>query len=323
MKLKVLLEDFVVYEVPLVRKYEKQGRFSYFILMKKDYTTISALKLISKKIRIPLKYFGFAGNKDRKAITFQLCSVRFAGMRRLEKVSLKGIKVVPVGKGDSPIRLGDLKGNYFKIVVRDLDKEVEIKERFLLNLFDEQRFGKEGMNAEIGRLLVKKRFSEAASLIRDKEIEEHLKKNPNDYVGALRRIPHQLLKLYVHAYQSWLWNKCAENLSKSDLGKDAVVPIIGFGIELERYPDEIKGAVSKIMQEEGITLRDFVFHRIPELSASGDDRKLFVKPEIVSYRYENDELNNGKKKLIIKFFLPKGCYATSVVKQLLGFRPLP
>jgi len=318
MKIKELFEDFIVYEVPSIKKLKERGKFTYFVLMKKDYTTISALKLISKKIKIPLKYFGFAGNKDRHAITFQLCSVRFAGIQRLKNVSLIGIRVIPVGKGDKPIKLGDLKGNYFKITVRDLDKEIAIKEKDVPNFFDEQRFGKDGINVRIGRLLVKKQFCDAASLIKNKEIAKHLEKYPKDCIGALRKIPHQLLKLYVHAYQSWLWNVCAkEIIEKGCIESNVAVPIVGFGIDLERYPNLIKDAVKKRMKEEGITVRDFVFNQIPELSASGDDRALFVRPKILSYRYEADELHKGKKKLTIKFFLPKGSYATNVIRFLL------
>jgi len=319
MKIKELYEDFIVYEVPSITKLKEKGKFTYFVLMKKDYTTISALKIVSKKINIPLKYFGFAGNKDRHAITFQLCSVRFAGIKRLRKISLRNIKVVPVGKGDKPIKLGDLKGNYFKITVRDLDEEIAIKEREIPNFFDEQRFGKDGINVNIGRLLVKKQFCDAALLIKDKAIMEHLKRYPKDCIGALRKIPHQLLKLYVHAYQSWLWNSCAREVIEkgTDLEVDIKIPVIGFGIELENYPDLIKNVVKKRMNEEGITIRDFVFHQIPELSASGDDRALFVRPKIIGYRYAEDELHKGKKKLVIKFFLPKGSYATNAIRFLL------
>lgn len=317
MKIKELFEDFIVYEVPSITKLKVRGRFTYFVLMKKDYTTISALKLVSKKVKIPLKYFGFAGNKDRHAITFQLCSVRFAGVQRLKNISLNDIKIIPVGKDDKPIKLGDLKGNYFKITVRDLDREIRVEEKDVPNFFDEQRFGKEGINICIGKLLVKKQFCDAASLIKNKELAKHLEKYPKDCIGALRKIPYQLLKLYVHAYQSWLWNECAKRVIEKGTEMDIMVPIIGFGIELERYPDLIKKVVKKRMKEDSITMRDFVFHQIPELSASGNDRKLFVRPKIISYKYAADELHKGKKKLTIKFFLPKGSYATNVIKFLL------
>jgi len=317
MKIKELCEDFIVYEVPLIEKLKVKGKFTYFVLMKKDYTTISALKLVSKKVKIPLKYFGFAGNKDRHAVTFQLCSVKFAGVQRLKNVPLRDIRVVPVGKGDKPIKLGDLKGNYFKITVRNFDKEIAIKEKDIPNFFDEQRFGKEGINIHIGKLLVKKQFCDAASLIKNKEIAKHLEKYPKDCVGALRRIPRQLLKLYVHAYQSWLWNGCARKVIEKGAGSDIMVPIIGFGTELEKYSDLIRKVVEERMKEENITMRDFVFHQIPELSAGGDDRALFVRPKIIGYKYATDELHKGKKKLTIKFFLPKGSYATNVIKFLL------
>lgn len=36
---------------------------------------------------------------------------------------------------------------------------------------------------------------------------KHLSKNPNDYIGAFRKLPLQLRKLFTHAYQSYLFNK--------------------------------------------------------------------------------------------------------------------
>ncbi|MFW5928193.1 MAG: tRNA pseudouridine(13) synthase TruD, partial [Thermoplasmatota archaeon] len=41
----------------------------------------------------------------------------------------------------------------------------------------------------------------------EKRIIRHISNNPDDYVGALKTLPHNLLMMFVHAYQSYLFNK--------------------------------------------------------------------------------------------------------------------
>ena len=77
-KIKQLPEDFIVKEVSNV-KVESDGQYAYYILKKINYTTIDALQVLSNKFKIQLKNFGFAGNKDRNAITEQKISILNGG----------------------------------------------------------------------------------------------------------------------------------------------------------------------------------------------------------------------------------------------------
>ena len=67
-KIKQLPEDFIVKEISHVNP-QLNGQYAYFILKKTNLTTIDALQILSNKFKIPLKNFGFAGNKDKKAVT--------------------------------------------------------------------------------------------------------------------------------------------------------------------------------------------------------------------------------------------------------------
>ena len=73
-KIKQIPEDFVVREISGIRPSE-HGKYTYFLLKKRNYTTQRAVKAIADALHIPEKRFGFAGNKDKNAITEQLCSV--------------------------------------------------------------------------------------------------------------------------------------------------------------------------------------------------------------------------------------------------------
>ena len=69
-----------------------------------------------------------------------------------------------------------------------------------------------------------------------------------------------------------------------------------------------------------MTVRDigyFIIREIPELSAEGGERMLYMEVEELEMReLEPDELNPVKKKVLLSLKLPKGCYATVLIDFL-------
>lgn len=309
-KIKQLPEDFIVREISSVKP-GKEGKYNYFLLKKKNYTTIRALEHIAHALCIQLKKLGFAGNKDKTAITEQVCSAEGVGKEKLERIKLKDIEIKFLGKGDEPISLGILDGNEFEITVRNIDKKPKPKTKFI-NFFGEQRFSKN--NAEIGKAIVKKDFKKAVELLLEgkgdveKKIKEYLVKNPTNYVGALRIIPSKLLKMYIHAYQSWIWNQIAKEHKENEI---AEIQLVGFGTIVEDR------CMADFLLKEKLEPRDFIIREIPELSSEGSCRDLTVEAKDVEIgTLEEDALNEGKKKILIKFKLQKGSYATEFIKFL-------
>src|SRR3989344_4626570 len=170
-KLKQIPEDFVVIEVPAV-KTETQGRFLYFWLKKKGLNTLDVVKELARQLRIQEKDIGFAGSKDKHAVTEQMISIN--GMRKeaVEKLKFENIHLDFYDFGSKPISLGDLQGNKFEIVIRNLDNEKIEKTDYLENYFDEQRFSEN--NVKIGRYLLKKEFGKAAALVDDFKVRKYL-----------------------------------------------------------------------------------------------------------------------------------------------------
>jgi tRNA pseudouridine13 synthase len=312
--IKQIPEDFIVKEIPDYRLDEK-GEYLYFLLKKKNYTTIDAVLKIAQRLRIPLKYIGFAGNKDKTAVTQQVISIKSIKLTDTGRLNLKDIRMEFIGKGSKPISLGDLKGNQFKITVRNLLTRRTIAKSMekIPNLFGPQRFSKN--NAEIGRYLVKKNFKKAIDLMEYKAADEFLENNPGNFIGAIRTLPLKTRKIYIHAYQSHLWNRTVkEYLKKTSHYKNELIPIIGFGTEIKN--DKIKEITIEMLHEEDITQRDFIMPQMPELSEEGSERYLFIKPENLVINTEEDELNENKFKAIVSFKLPKGSYATIVIDFL-------
>ncbi len=346
-KIKQLPEDFIVEEITRfdngieVKKSKEDCKYLYCILKKRDYTTLKALQLISQELGIGLNNLGFAGNKDRTAITQQSISIYDPGNRarsRIDKFNSeyesKGISLEVIGYGQCPISLGELEGNKFKIVVRNLtDKELSklkklgTKSLKFVNLYGEQRFSKN--NKDIGKLLLQKRFKDAVELIlkTESEIENkvtrYLKDYSNDYVNALKQIPRKLLLMYVHSYQSYLWNIAAEKILKKmktkKTNENIEIPVIGFGTNIDGIENStVKKICLEIMKKECITERDFIIRQLPEVSAEGKYRQLFCEmKDFAIVDDDKDELNQGKKRVTLEFTLPKSSYATEVIRQML------
>ncbi|MBS1266099.1 MAG: putative tRNA pseudouridine synthase D [Candidatus Woesearchaeota archaeon] len=309
MKLKQRPEDFIVKEKNSVEISDK-GRYTYFRLKKTNYTTNAALVTIARIFRIPRKFFGYAGNKDRRAVTEQICSVK----GRISNKELKDIQIEVLGRGRKPISLGDLDQNYFEITVRDIENKPKKIEK-VVNYFDSQRFGKNKNNQEVGRLIIKGRFGQAAQLIDNHLMQNYLQKHENEYIGALRKIPRKILTLYIHAYQSDIWNKCVKQYIEECEKPKSRFPIVGFATE---FDDEL---IEKICMDElkkdNITQRDFIIRQLPELTSQGAIRKIFSRVyDLEIGNLEKDELNPGKNKVKICFSLKPGCYATLVIKNL-------
>ncbi|MDP3989634.1 MAG: tRNA pseudouridine(13) synthase TruD [archaeon] len=332
-KLKQIPEDFLVTEISSIPRSDN-GRYHYYKLKKKNRNTIDAVKQLAKTLGIKEKQIGFAGNKDRNAVTEQIISIIGVNKEKISSIALSDMSLEFIGYADKPISLGDLNGNAFEIVVRNLDDNQITNNpiSFCENYFDEQRFSKN--NVEIGKMFLKKNFEKAVELIDHPVCLNHLKKFPKDFVGAIRRIPIRSLRIYVNAYQSMLWNKTVVSYlerhcsvvkkvpySQGELVfvKDKIdlkVPIVGFDSR-SLESGEIKQIIVDLLKKEEMEYSDFLIKQIPQLSLEGELRTVFIDVNnFVLGKSEDDELNFEKKKIKISFTLPKGSYATMVVKKV-------
>ncbi|MBI4141477.1 tRNA pseudouridine(13) synthase TruD [Candidatus Woesearchaeota archaeon] len=329
-KIKQQPTDFVVKEI-FSPQIKETGKYAYFTLKKTNYTTLDAVQKIANTLGIPLKHIGFAGTKDKRAITEQTCSAKNIKKEQLLRIKLKDIEINFIGYVDKPVSLGDHEGNYFKITIRNITKTPSKKTNFI-NYFGEQRFNKN--NAEIGKLLTQKKFKEAlfklslderngtssvstAEILNEPAIKAHLEQYPQDYLGAIKKLPIKQLKFYIHAYQAKLWNEMAENTlaeQRSAVHRksatEKTIPIIGFGTKETNL-------IKEILKKEGITTRDFIIKPFPELSSEGGERVVFSEAKNLKIsELEDDDLNAGMKKITLEFELQKGSYATEFVRQL-------
>jgi len=303
-------EDFVVEEVTNVKPF-KEGKFVCFWLKKTNLNTLQAIEYVAKALYTQPKFINFAGIKDKVAITTQLISIKGKNRAQIEKLKFEDIELRFFGYRDEPLYLGELDGNKFKIVLRNVTRKAVKKNNFV-NYFGEQRFS--DYNIAIGKSLIKNDFNIAVQLIGKsdsfyfRKLKAHLDQKPSDFVNALKLIPKKLLKLYVNSYQSYLWNETVKSyLQNNQSGENIEIPMIGFGLNIEN--SELKEIVNKIMKIDRLNFRDFIVRALPDLSVEGYMRKIYM--DLTDFKMEQKE-----KTINLSFQLGKGSYATEVVRQL-------
>jgi len=315
-KIKQTAEDFYVKEI-IKLNLKKKGEYKCYLLKKKNYTTFKVIELLSKFSFVKISNFGYAGNKDKNAVTEQFISIK--GNKNLENFKIKDIELKFLGYLDKRINLGDNFGNEFEIIVRNLDKKYD-KINFIVNYYDEQRFSKN--NVLIGKYLLQKKF---------KEICEILNLDAKNPIDSLNKLNKKLLRFYLHAYQSYLFNKTLalylknkyKNYKKVNYSLGELIfvdklekikfPLISFDAEFNKH----NKIYLKLLKEEGIKLEQFLIKQFPFLIEETTYRDCFAKVKnFKTLSYEKDELNHGKFKQKTSFSLQKGSYATILIKQM-------
>jgi len=148
--LRVVPKDFVVEEIPLLKKGGTTGPYLICSLTKTNWELQHAIKEIAKRLGISHRRIGWAGTKDRNAITRQWISLYKITAEQVAGIHLPDIILEPLGQSNESLSLGDLLGNCFDIVIRDTDP-VDLEQRVqeinntiskgIPNYFGLQRFG--------------------------------------------------------------------------------------------------------------------------------------------------------------------------------------
>lgn len=158
--LRSQLDDFVVDEIPA---YEASGtgEHAFITFEKRGLNTMDAVRILAESWEVDPKAAGYAGMKDRHAITTQRASFPFPIARDLDAAVASfahpDITVSAAVRHGNKLKPGHLVGNRFSIVLRDvseaygetLETRLEAIARYgVPNAFGKQRFGRHGDNAQ-------------------------------------------------------------------------------------------------------------------------------------------------------------------------------
>ena len=314
-------EDFRVEEISL---YEPTGSGSFLWLWieKTGRNTQDLAGELARQLKLAPRDVGFAGRKDRHAVTRQAFTVPADVESRLKDLDLAGADVLAVEKTDSRLRTGQLAGNRFRLVIREVDPslESEILGRFeelvrrgMPNRYGEQRFGRDGRNVERGReILASKRIRGdrrrawlMVSALQSAVFNEVLKRRPYDELW-----PGDVA--VVHATDDWFWVDDPQN-EAARLASFEVSPTGPiFGTKSKRPRGRALELEQKVMSVLDLPP---IERMLPPkgIQIYGDRRALRVRPQRADLFYSAAE-----QALQLEFELAAGSYATVLVEELFG-----
>ncbi|KAF1892198.1 hypothetical protein Lal_00036557 [Lupinus albus] len=283
---------------------ENVGKFLRFNLYKENKDTQEALGVIGNMLSVQPRSFGFAGTKDKRAVTTQRVTVYKKQASKLASLNkrLIGIKV---DTEDTIKASADALGkhgfiNYFGlqrfgsgsvpthlIGAALLRGEWEVAVDLILDprdgdiLFIARKYYKDSDDVE-GTLKQLPRF-----LVAERAVLQSLKKSPGNYQQALKSIPRTLRMMYVHSYQSYLWNHAA-SMRVQKYGTEQVV--LGDLVYSKEIPS---GKVMELVEPECVD----------DCSATNDNNN---NEDEVSGDFHEEK--NSNVKVVTSEVLNSGCY---------------
>jgi tRNA pseudouridine13 synthase len=175
-----------------------------------------------------------------------------------------------------------------------------------------------------------------------RSIVTYLVDHPDDFRGAFARLRVDMRRLYLSAFQSHLWNQIlatflyrecrAEQLGvipsrlgalpfPHDLHKDQLATLRGATLPLPSSRAEFKDESQRRLTEEvlsqtGLALEQLRVKYPRDCFFSRGQRNVLTTTEISAGSPEPDDVYPGRRKLLLEFELPRGSYATIVIKRL-------
>ncbi len=381
-KLRKNIDDFYVEEIPIDIPKNPAGRHLCLRIRLRNWETNRFVKILSRHLGISRHRIKFAGIKDKRAVTVQyFCIMNYKGKVSINIKDVEIIDAFhtdyTLNIGDL---LGNRFDVLISNTTCD-DRVTRIEEELaglFPNFFGVQRFGaSRPITHIVGKHIIRGQYEEAVryyigypssfqedegrriffdtldareaikNISRIAEYERailnHLITNPMDYVGALRKLPENLLLLFVHGYQAYIFNrilserlKIGLDLQKGDvvmkvdsrlLPAQEFVTVDSFNIDTLRkrvkekkaylstilpgyattWSGGVQGEIERdIMEDEGVSFRDFRIKELSELSSKGRRRNM-LSP-ILDYWREGCEF---------RFTLHPGSYATSLLREFM------
>jgi len=154
------------------------AEYTYFIMFKENIDTLQAITALSSQLKIKPAMLTYAGTKDKRAKTSQWISARKIEPSKIIQAAKKcqGVKVGNFGFKADTLKLGQLKGNRFRIALKSIagaseetiGKAVEnLRDFGFINYYGMQRFGNCAKipTHEVGRAILRSDYKLACDLI--------------------------------------------------------------------------------------------------------------------------------------------------------------
>ena len=400
-KIRTRYEDFHVEEIPESEP-SGTGYNTWFFIEKVGRDTLDVVLDVARELHVDRKRMGFAGMKDKRAVTRQWLCVANSEVEEIEKLrdKLYKVEILKIMQNEKKLRIGQLIGNKFRLLIRDTEdpeKDCEAANDVLdellktgvPNYYGWQRFGKKRSNTHlVGKAMLEndlkkvvdsyignpyaeepEYIKEARTLYDEGNLEEALEAMPrgmryekmmlktllkemkkkniddiasldeNSYRRAIESLPKPLKRMFVHAYQSFLFNKAVSERAKFGIDKYVEGDIIidneehlvhEFGDDIDEriknfevhptaplFGSKVPLAGGKlgemeqnVLDEERVTLEEFKVPKMPKLGSHGLRRA-------VRFKIWDASAKATAEGVLVEFSIPKGCYATAVLREIM------
>jgi tRNA pseudouridine13 synthase len=297
-------EDFVVTELPLQLP-SGEGEHLWLDVEKNGANTAFVAQQLAEATGVQERDVGYAGLKDRYAVTRQWFSIYLPSGKGGETPDLTQLqhpefKVLRQSRHVKKLRPGDLQGNRFRIVLRDVAGDPDAMKAIEANLqavashgvpnyFGAQRFGHDGGNVEQGLAMLAR------------EIRVRNPKKKGIYLSAVRSfVFNEVLALRI---QQGLWGQTLPGDVMDEAGRPTG-PLWGRGRVVTT--DQAQALENGVAERHAI-LCDGMEHA----GLDQERRALVASPVDMSWEWPQ------AGQLVLSFSLAAGNYATSVLNEIL------
>ena len=319
---KQTCDDFIVKE-QLPFQPDGSGSHVFLRVEKTALNTLFVIELLAKFSGLAAKHIGYAGLKDKQAISTQWFSINLEGLTepKWEDFSYPGVKIKEITYHKKKLKIGSVAANEFTILLRDLQafEANEIEKRLkkisqfgVPNYFGPQRFGINNQNINkaadwfTGKIKINQRSQKSIilSAARSFLFNQLLSLRIKDY-GWHQLIAGEVMMLQG-SHSIFVVEETSDPEIQSRFEKKDIHPTLALwgqgelmsqlelkkleNTMLEQFPDWCQNLGNKGLKQQRRLMR--------------------VIPENLKYQWLK------KDQLQIKFSLPKGCYATSILREL-------
>ncbi len=319
--LKAQPEDFVVEEVFPV-DFSDDGEFDWLWIEKRGDNTEYVARQLARIAGVQVKAVSYSGQKDRHAITRQWFCVHLPGKHfpRWEVPETESWKILDKGRHRQKLRLGSHRYNKFTVRLQSLAGDTgDLNSRLtqiplgVPNYFGEQRFGHEG-----GNMAGCRRWF--AGEHKPGRFERSM------YLSAARS--YLFNEVLARRVNDGTWNtgqqgdvyalRDSASMFSAELNEETQARIVSGDIQ---PTGPMFGKAGRLIVGAATAgLEEMVYEQAPDLCAgllknglNMERRALRLIPKDFQWQF------TGNKSLELRFSLPRGCFATALVRELVSY----
>jgi tRNA pseudouridine13 synthase len=315
-------EDFVVEEIPRISA-EGDGSHLWLWVEKRNANTDWVARELARVAGCGNREVGYAGLKDRRAITRQWFSVPLSDTARpnLEETAIEGVHILEIHRHTRKLKRGTLDGNRFQLKIREFKGDIaqteqrlgQVRANGVPNYFGAQRFGRLGRNVEQGFRLLEK----GGRLQRNKR---------SIYLSAIRSFLFN--HVLAERVRKGTWSSITDGELAMLEGTRSVFPceLPDSDIEdrcrsLDIHPTgPMPGSNGTQPARCTAELEQSVLQHWPELMECLVAQRVQASRRALRVIPTGFEWDFGGGDLRVSFVLPPGAYATTVLRELLVIR---